>query len=168
MRSYEIRAPGWRCRPTATDCRKWLDGARNFWGSDSSSSGQEVGLSAFCGTSRFIPLSTTVLNVTLSEAILGHSHTPYIVNIQCIMILPKLWSPKSSSLFVFVFRLKCYVSLFWPPLWSSGQTSWLQIRRSGFDFRHYQKKKAVGLERGPLSLVSTTEELLDRKVVAPV
>jgi hypothetical protein len=26
----------------------------------------------------------------------------------------------------------------------------------------------VGLERGPLSLVSTTEELLDRKVTAPV
>jgi hypothetical protein len=26
----------------------------------------------------------------------------------------------------------------------------------------------VGLERGPLRLVSTTEELLDRKVVAPV
>jgi hypothetical protein len=26
----------------------------------------------------------------------------------------------------------------------------------------------VGLERGPLSLVSTTEELLDRKVSAPV
>jgi hypothetical protein len=34
--------------------------------------------------------------------------------------------------------------------------------------RHYQKKKVVGLERGPLSLVSTTEELLDRKVAAPV
>jgi hypothetical protein len=31
-----------------------------------------------------------------------------------------------------------------------------------------RKKKAVGLERGPLSLVSTTEELLDRKEVAPV
>jgi hypothetical protein len=30
------------------------------------------------------------------------------------------------------------------------------------------KKKVVGLERGPLSLVSTTEELLDRKVAAPV
>jgi hypothetical protein len=28
-------------------------------------------------------------------------------------------------------------------------------------------KKVVGLERGPLSLVSTTEELLDRKVAAP-
>jgi hypothetical protein len=30
------------------------------------------------------------------------------------------------------------------------------------------KKKLVGLERGPLNLVSTTEELLDRKVAAPV
>jgi hypothetical protein len=55
-----------------------------------------------------------------------------------------------------------------PPLWSSGQSSWLQIRRPGFDSRHYQKKKVVGLDWGPLSLVSTTEELLDRKVAAPV
>jgi hypothetical protein len=31
-----------------------------------------------------------------------------------------------------------------------------------------EKKKVVGLERGSLSLVSTTEELLDRKVAAPV
>jgi hypothetical protein len=30
------------------------------------------------------------------------------------------------------------------------------------------EKKVVLLERGPLSLVSTTEELLDRKVAAPV
>jgi hypothetical protein len=30
------------------------------------------------------------------------------------------------------------------------------------------EKKAVGLERGLLSIVSTTEELLDRKVAAPV
>jgi hypothetical protein len=28
-----------------------------------------------------------------------------------------------------------------PPLWSSGQSSWLQIRRPGFVSRHYQKKK---------------------------
>jgi hypothetical protein len=55
-----------------------------------------------------------------------------------------------------------------PPLWSDGQSSWLQIRRPGFDSRHYQKKKVVGLEQGPLSLVSTTEELLDRKAAAPV
>jgi hypothetical protein len=33
---------------------------------------------------------------------------------------------------------------------------------------HYQEKKVVGLERGPLSLVSTTEEPLDRKVAALV
>jgi hypothetical protein len=31
-----------------------------------------------------------------------------------------------------------------------------------------KKKKVVGLERGPLSLVSTTEELLDREIAAPV
>jgi hypothetical protein len=31
-----------------------------------------------------------------------------------------------------------------------------------------RKKTVVGLERGPLSLVSITEELLDRKVEAPV
>jgi hypothetical protein len=31
-----------------------------------------------------------------------------------------------------------------------------------------RKKTVVGLERGPLSLVSTTEELLDRKVATPV
>jgi hypothetical protein len=30
------------------------------------------------------------------------------------------------------------------------------------------EKKVVGLERGPLSLVSTTEELFDRKVAATV
>jgi hypothetical protein len=54
------------------------------------------------------------------------------------------------------------------PLWSSGQSSWLQIRRLGFDARHYIEKIVVGLERGPLSLVSTTEELLDWKVAAPV
>jgi hypothetical protein len=31
-----------------------------------------------------------------------------------------------------------------------------------------KKRKVVGLERGPLSLVSTTEELLDRKIAASV
>jgi hypothetical protein len=31
-----------------------------------------------------------------------------------------------------------------------------------------KKKRVVGLERGSLSLVSTTEELLSRKVAAPV
>jgi hypothetical protein len=31
-----------------------------------------------------------------------------------------------------------------------------------------RKKKVVGLELGPLSLVNTTEEILDRKVLDPV
>jgi hypothetical protein len=50
------------------------------------------------------------------------------------------------------------------PLWSSGQSSWLEIQRPGFDTWHNQIFwEVVGLERGPLSLVSTTEELLERK-----
>jgi hypothetical protein len=54
--------------------------------------------------------------------------------------------------------------LLWPPLWSSGQSSWLQSLRSGFDSRGYQIFwEVVGLERGPLGLMSTTEELLGRK-----
>jgi hypothetical protein len=52
---------------------------------------------------------------------------------------------------------------------SSRQTEFLATDpEAQFDSRHYQKKKVVGLERGPLSLMSTTEELLDRKVAAPV
>jgi hypothetical protein len=35
-----------------------------------------------------------------------------------------------------------------PPLWSSGQSSWLQIRSPGFDSRHYQKKKSSGSGTG--------------------
>jgi hypothetical protein len=35
-------------------------------------------------------------------------------------------------------------------------------------FSGKKKKTVVGLERGPFNLVSTTEELLDRKVAAPV
>jgi hypothetical protein len=51
-----------------------------------------------------------------------------------------------------------------PSLWSSGQNSWLQIQKFGFDSRHYQIFwEVVCLECGPLSFVSTTEELLGRK-----
>jgi hypothetical protein len=58
---------------------------------------------------------------------------------------------------------------FQSPLCPTGQSSWLQIQMSEFDSRRYQIFwEVVGLERGPLSLVSTTEELLDRKVAAPV
>jgi hypothetical protein len=45
----------------------------------------------------------------------------------------------------------------------------LGYRASGsVRFPALPKKKVVGLERGPLTLVSTTEELLDRKVAATV
>jgi hypothetical protein len=45
-----------------------------------------------------------------------------------------------------------------------GQSSWLQVRRPGFYSRRYQIFwEVMGLERGPLSLVSATEELRGRK-----
>jgi hypothetical protein len=37
-------------------------------------------------------------------------------------------------------KLEELITVLWPPLWSGGQSSWLQIRRPGFDSRHYQKK----------------------------
>jgi hypothetical protein len=52
----------------------------------------------------------------------------------------------------------------WPHLWSSGQSSWLQIQRPGFDSRRYQIFwEVVALGWGPLSPLSTTEELLEIK-----
>jgi hypothetical protein len=51
-----------------------------------------------------------------------------------------------------------------PLLWFSGHSSWIEIQRYGFDSRRYQIFwEVVGLERGTLSLVSTIEELLERK-----
>jgi hypothetical protein len=51
-----------------------------------------------------------------------------------------------------------------PPLYSSGKSYWLQIKKSGFDSQRYQIFwELVGLERGPFSLVSAIEELLERK-----
>jgi hypothetical protein len=70
-------------------------------------------------------------------------------------------------------RGSCYYNFFFFPtlnikltanLWFNGQSSWPQIQRSGFDSRHYQIfLVVVGLERGLLSLVSTIEELFERK-----
>jgi hypothetical protein len=48
---------------------------------------------------------------------------------------------------------------------SGGPGSILGITRFSGKKR---KKTVVGLERDPLSLVSVTEELLDRKLAAPV
>jgi hypothetical protein len=57
-----------------------------------------------------------------------------------------------------------FIKFHWECMWSSGQSSWLQIQRARFDSRRYQIFwEVVGLERGPLSLVSAIEELLGRK-----
>jgi hypothetical protein len=78
------------------------------------------------------------------------------------------WTPDRINwvrFFQMYFQIKVKLSLhFWPPLWPSGQSSWLQIQKFDFDSRHYQIFwVVVGLERGPLSLVSTIEEPLERK-----
>jgi hypothetical protein len=54
-------------------------------------------------------------------------------------------------------------AVLWPPLWSSCQSSWLQIQRSGLHSRLCQISwKVVGLEWSPLSFANTIEELLER------
>jgi hypothetical protein len=58
---------------------------------------------------------------------------------------------------------------FRPPLLSSSQSFWLQfIGLSSIPIRYQIFWEVVGLEWGPLSLVSTIEELLERKVAALV
>jgi hypothetical protein len=70
---------------------------------------------------------------------------------------PSPYRTKYPGFLLFWFNI--YV--LWPPLWSSGQSPWLQIQRS--DSRRDQIFwEVVGLERGPLSLLSTIEELLGR------
>jgi hypothetical protein len=87
---------------------------------------------------------------------------------------PPLWSGGQSSwlqngdILCFLWGTNwiyiCYVEESRPPLWSSGHSSWLEIQRSGLDTRRYQIFwEVMGLERGPLSFVSTTEKLLGRK-----
>jgi hypothetical protein len=86
---------------------------------------------------------------------------------------PHLWSSGQSFwlhngavLFSVRYELNyiCYVEERRSSLWSSGLSFWLQILRSGFvSWRYHIFWEVVGLERGPLSLVNTIEELLGRK-----
>jgi hypothetical protein len=88
-----------------------------------------------------------------------------------------------SDIFVYLFPsalpilLKCpficFVSLLsvrGPPVWSRGESSWLQTQMSGFDSRHYQIFwEVVGLERVPLSLSWVQlKGYLKKKVAVPV
>jgi hypothetical protein len=59
-----------------------------------------------------------------------------------------------------------WFSATWPPLWSSRQSFWLQIQRSRVRFPalpDFLRSSGSGT-RGPLSLVSTIEELLGRNI----
>jgi hypothetical protein len=116
-----------------------------------------------------------------SEAQCKHSRTTQeskkvevITKVTYVSNWPPLWTRGQSSwlrngdVLCFLWGTNwiyiCYVEKRRPPLWSRGQSSWLQIQRSGFDLRRYQIFwEVVGRERSPLSLVSTTKELLEWK-----
>jgi hypothetical protein len=51
-------------------------------------------------------------------------------------------STSKEKLVCYLLHLISQKSFHRAPLWSSGQSSWLQIRRPGFDSRHYQKKSS--------------------------
>jgi hypothetical protein len=87
---------------------------------------------------------------------------------------PPLWSGGQSSwvqngdVLCFLWGTNwiyiCYVEESRPPLWSSFQGFWLQIQRPGLNSLPYQIFwEEVGLEWSPLSLLSLTDELLERK-----
>jgi hypothetical protein len=95
-----------------------------------------------------------------SSGILKNYKTKRFGNWICFFhFVTKLVHPFNEEFNFFMFN-----HVGWPPLWSSGQSSSLQIRRFGLASRRYQIFcEVVGLERGPLSLISTIEELLERK-----
>jgi hypothetical protein len=83
----------------------------------------------------------------------------------CNLYLTYNFKVQSSGHCYFLCYIRVYqnVLMKWLPLLSSGQCSWLQIQRTWFYSLRYQTFwEVVGLERGSLSLVSTTEELLER------
>jgi hypothetical protein len=108
---------------------------------------------------------------------------PFAFSVVCILI-PFIFSfdscffpPLALFLSLFHHLFMFFSSIFFissylyvrPPLWSSGQSSWLQIQRSGFDSWRYQVFwDVVGLERGPVTLWVQLRSYLEEKVTAPV
>jgi hypothetical protein len=89
---------------------------------------------AFNGTRRFNTVVTWALSwAQLIQSIPPHPVSP--ISILTLYVHPRLGLP---SLLPPGFPTANLCA--WPPLWSSGQSSWLQIRRPGFDSRHYKKK----------------------------
>jgi hypothetical protein len=113
----------------------------------------------------FAPRQGTIIVMWNSQNVLQH------LSRKCVNRNIGAGPLRSQSLWNTLSRGRCFPSKYYfyaiytgPPLWSSGQSSWLQILRCGFDSRRYQIfREVVGLERGPLSLVSTIEEILRRK-----
>jgi hypothetical protein len=71
-------------------------------------------------------LEDIVLNHQFPSGLIKYPHPTVILIIEDLSFHERIFS-------------SCEVKI-WPPLWSSGQSSWLQIRRPGFDSRHYPKK----------------------------
>jgi hypothetical protein len=88
-------------------------------------------------------------------------HTMYWLNWLTVFSL-KLHQPKRLPMTQYRFSVNRWHQGL--PLWSSGQSSWLQIRRWGFNSRLYHIfEELVCLEWGPHSLVSRIGELVERK-----
>jgi hypothetical protein len=98
----------------------------------------------------------------MCSSIEGSSWISYLMHAQRLIevMSKKIHSERRKfSLFVTICP---FVIFCWPPLRSSGQSSWLQIQRTRVRYLALQIFWEVGLERGPLSLVSTIEKLVGR------
>jgi hypothetical protein len=107
--------------------------------------------------------SCTWINLSMTSHPVQPKQCNYILIItKAWLLITDVFALQNVSFEGVIHLLKCCYRR-WPLLWSSGQIYWQQIQRSRLDSQRYQiSRKVVGLKRGPLSLVSTTEELLGR------
>jgi hypothetical protein len=123
-------------------------------------------------------MSREMFGSSSSWRFLSQDQQPSGCNCDLMLCLVRMWLPLWSSgqsswlhngdVLCFLWGTDwiyiCYVEESRSPLCSSCQSSWLQIQRSGLYSLCYQVFwEVVGLGRGPLSLVSTTEKLIGRK-----
>jgi hypothetical protein len=93
----------------------------------------------------------------------GGSESAFVLKLDIVeRIIERAFTTVKYDLTIYRFRYWPVGQVERPSLWS--KSSWLQIQRSGFDSRCYQIFwEEVALERSPLSLVSTIDELLERE-----
>jgi hypothetical protein len=76
------------------------------------------------------------------------------------------------SIYLLSFHLSIYLYIYLSIYLTASVVWWSEFLATDPEtrvrFPALPKKKVMGLERGPLNLVKTIEELLDRKVAAPV